>query len=80
MASGGSYCDGDRPLWLGLAVGSSVQRETISLLYSHSKTNKLNVNVQLPTSKGTIIKELTLQIKNNLQHDISPFTAKSKRP
>ena len=46
----------------------------------HSKTDKLHVNVQLPSSRGTTINELTLQVNNNPQHDTNLSTANSKPP
>ena len=53
---------------------------TVSGIYSHSKTGKLNVNAQLLSSRGTAIEGLTLQVDNNPQHDTSLCTSNSKPP
>ena len=44
------------------------------------KDKQIECNVHQRTSRATLIKELTLQINNNLQHDTSIFIAKSKSP
>ena len=47
---------------------------TVSGIHSHSRqcTDSVNkCNVQLPSSRGTMIRTLTLQVTRNLQHDTS---------
>ena len=44
---------------------------TVSGIYSHSKTSKCMVMYNLPSSKGTITRTLTLQVPKNQQHDTS---------
>ena len=44
------------------------------------KDKQIECNVHQPMSKGTIIKEMTLKIKNNQQHNTSLPTTISKPP
>ena len=53
---------------------------TVLGICSHSKTDNSNANIQLPTSRGTVIKEMTLQVNKNQQHNISLSIANSKPP
>ena len=44
---------------------------TVSGIHSHSKTNKYMIMYNLPSSKGTMTRTLTLQVTRNRQHDTS---------
>ena len=44
---------------------------TVSEIYNRSKTSKYMVMYNVPSSRGTMTKTLTLQVLKNRQHDTS---------
>ena len=44
---------------------------TVSGIHSHSKTSKYMIIYNLPSSRGTMTRTLTLQVTRNRQHDTS---------